>query len=73
MTNPTSLPSPDDLRRKIAFLSLAEARALIYFLMQSEEWSVAARLNLTAEQAKQNVAERVLDFLAGLEGKLPRS
>ncbi len=48
-----------------------EARAVIRFLIESEAWAVAERLNLTAEQSRENVAARVLDFIAGIEPKLP--
>lgn len=61
------------LKRRIATYRDPEARALIHFLIQSEEWSVASRLDLTPEQARQNVAERAIDFLTGIQDKLPGS
>lgn len=49
-----------------------EARTLIRFLIEAETWSVANRLGMTNKQARENVEQRILDFLADAEGKLPR-
>lgn len=49
-----------------------EARAVIRFLIDGEAFGVAQRLNLTLEEARENVAERTLDFLAGIQAKLPK-
>lgn len=66
------MTSAQQLRARIAGYHNPEARALIYFLIQSETWSVANRLNMTDDQARENVASRAMDFLADAETKLHR-
>lgn len=61
------------LSARIATYRDAEARALIHFLAGDDATGVAIRLDLTPEQARENVAQRALDFLAEAEAKLPRS
>lgn len=51
----------------------AEARAVIHFLIENETFSVANRLNISAEEAKENVRQRLADFIAGIQDKLPVS
>jgi hypothetical protein len=59
------------LRARVATYRDAEARALIHFLIQSESWSIKNRLDISEEQATENIASRALDFLADAETKLP--
>lgn len=61
------------LRARIATYRDPEARALIHFLIQSEAWSIKNRLDISEEQATENVASRALDFLADAQTKLPRA
>lgn len=61
----------EQLSRRLIGCSQAQLIAIVRFLMVGETWAVAARLNLTKDQANENVSSRVLDFLADAETKIP--
>lgn len=65
------MTTTQQLNARIATYRDPEARALIRYLIENETWSVANRLDMTSEQAVENVEQRILDFLADAETKLP--
>jgi len=67
------MTTAQQLNARIATYRDPEARALIHFLIQSEAWSIKNRLDISEEQATENVASRALDFLADAQTKLPRA
>lgn len=59
------------LRARVATYRDPESRALIHFLIQSESWSIKNRLDISEEQAVENIASRALDFLADADHLSP--
>lgn len=59
------------LRARIASYGHTEAQALIHFLLREETRRVSEKLDMPEDQAREAVACVALDFLAGVEAKIP--